>query len=79
MLKNSDNYALYTHEESIDLANKMESADILVYHDKSFITDNHNMAHDGLKGVTEYIYKHNIALHIHGHLHENYAENYYVN
>lgn len=72
--KNSDNYALYTHEESSDLANKMESADILVSHDKPFTKDNHNMAHDGLKGITEYIYKHNIAIHIHGHLHESYEE-----
>ena len=48
----------------------MEKADILVTHDKPFIEDMHNPAHDGLKGITEYIYKNHIGIHIHGHLHE---------
>ena len=69
--KNSNEYVLYTHEESIQIANNIEKADILITHDKPFIQDNHNSAHDGLKGITEYIYKNHIALHIHGHLHEN--------
>ena len=43
-------------------------------HDKAFIEDNHNPSHDGLKGITEYIYKNHIALHIHGHLHEEKEE-----
>ena len=68
--KNSIEYALYTHEESIELADKLEDADILVTHDKPFIEDKHNPAHDGLKGITKYIYKNHIPLHIHGHLHE---------
>lgn len=68
--KNSNEYVLYTHEESIQIANNIEKADILITHDKPFIQDNHNSAHDGLKGITEYIYKNYIALHIHGHLHE---------
>lgn len=68
--KNSSEYCLYTHEESIDIANKIKEADIFVSHDKPFTEDNHNFAHDGLKGVTEYIYKNHIPLHIHGHLHE---------
>lgn len=68
--KNTEDYVLYTHEESIEIANKMEEADILVTHDKAFTEDNHNPTHDGLKGITEYIYKNHIALHIHGHLHE---------
>ena len=56
------------------IANNMENADILVTHDKPFISDNHNPAHDGLKGITEYIYKNHIAIHIHGHLHEEKEE-----
>lgn len=68
--KNSIEYALYTHEESIELADKLEDADILVTHDKPFTEDKHNPAHDGLKGITKYIYKNHIPLHIHGHLHE---------
>ena len=73
--KNSDSYVLFTHEESIELANNMEKADILVTHDKAFTEDHHDMAHDGLKGITEYIYKNHISTHIHGHLHEEYEEN----
>ena len=72
--KNSNEYVLYTHEESIQIANNIEKADILITHYKPFIQDNHNSAHDGLKGITEYIYKNHIALHIHGHLHENKEE-----
>lgn len=68
--KDSDNYAMYTHEESIEIANKMEEADILVSHDKPFIKKEFGDAHDGLKGITEYIYKNNISIHVHGHLHE---------
>lgn len=72
--KSSNEYVLYTHKESIEIANNMENADILVTHDKPFISDNHNPAHDGLKGITEYIYKNHIAIHIHGHLHEEKEE-----
>lgn len=68
--KNSDQYALYTHEESIDIANRMDEADILVSHDKPYTEKQFGDAHDGLKGITEYIYKNKIPLHIHGHLHE---------
>lgn len=69
--KNSENYALYTHEESIEIANKMGYADILISHDKQFTKDNHSPAHDGLKGITEYLYKNRVPLNIHGHLHED--------
>lgn len=69
--KDSENYALYTHEESIEVANKMGYADILISHDKPFTEDNHCPAHDGLKGITEYLYKNRVPLNIHGHLHED--------
>lgn len=72
--KNSDNYALYTHEESIEIANTMESADILITHDKPFTNGKEWDAHSGMKGITEYIYKNHIPLHIHGHLHEESEE-----
>lgn len=68
--KISDQYALYTHEESIDIANRMNEADILVSHDKPYIQKQFGDAHDGLKGITEYIYKYKFPLHIHGHLYE---------
>lgn len=72
--KNSEQYALYTHEESIEIANKIKQADILISHDRPFIEDTHDDAHDGLKGITECIYRNHIPLHIHGHLHEDSEE-----
>ena len=56
------------------IANDMEAADILVSHDKPFTEKQYGDAHDGLKGITQYIYKNNIPLHIHGHLHEESEE-----
>ena len=72
--KDSKDDALYTHEESIEIANKIKSADILITHDKAFTEDRHNPAHDGLKGITKYLYENHIPLHIHGHLHEESEE-----
>ena len=65
---------MQTHEESIELSEQMESADILISHDKAYIFDRHDNVHDGLKGITNYIYKNHIPLHIHGHLHEEFEE-----
>lgn len=67
-------YGMLSQEESIELAKNMKSADILVSHDKAYIYDRHDNVHDGLKGITDYIYKNHIPLHIHGHLHEEYEE-----
>lgn len=67
-------YGMYSHEESIEIADKMPEADILVSHDRPFITDNNDNVHDGLKGVTYYCYKNHIKLEIHGHLHEETEE-----
>lgn len=67
-------YGMYTHEESIEIANKMPEADILVSHDKPFTIDNNDNVHDGLKGITYYCYKNHIKLEIHGHLHEETEE-----
>jgi len=72
--KDSNEYAMYSHEDSIKIADSMDEADILVSHDKPFTEDHHNGAHDGLKGITEYIYKNHISTHIHGHLHEESEE-----
>ena len=68
------NYGMMTQEESIELAEKMESADILISHDKPYIWDRNDDVHDGLKGITYYIYKNHIPIHIHGHLHEEFEE-----
>ena len=65
---------MYTHEESIQIAENMPGADILVSHDRPFIKDNHDNVHDGLKGITYYLYKNHVPLEIHGHLHEESEE-----
>ena len=70
----SGDYGMMTQEECSDLAKNMDSADILVSHDKAYIFDKNDNVHDGLKGITEYIYKNHIPLHIHGHLHEEMEE-----
>ena len=65
---------MITQEECSDLAKNMNSADILVSHDKAYVFDRNDNVHDGLRGITEYIYKNHIPLHIHGHLHEEMEE-----
>lgn len=68
------NYGMQTQEECLQLVENMDSADILISHDKAYIYDKNDNVHDGLKGITEYIYKNHIPLHIHGHLHEEFEE-----
>ena len=72
--KNSNDYVMYSHEESINIANKILDADILVSHDRPFIKEQYGESHDGLKGITECIYRNHIPLHIHGHIHEESEE-----
>jgi len=70
----SGDYGMMTQEECLDLVKNMERADILVSHDKAYVLDRNDNVHDGLKGITEYIYRHRVPLHIHGHLHEEMQE-----
>lgn len=70
----SGDYGMLTQEECLELEQNMKSADILVSHDKAYIYDRHDNVYDGLKGITDYIYRNHIPLHIHGHLHEEYEE-----
>lgn len=67
-------YGMMTQKECLQLEQNMDSADILVSHDKAYIYDRHDNVHDGLKGITDYIYRNHISLHIHGHLHEEFEE-----
>lgn len=68
--KDSNEYVMYSHEDSIKIADTIEKSDILISHDKTFTKNEFGKSHDGLKGITKYIYKNHISLHIHGHLHE---------
>lgn len=62
----------FTHEESIDFLNSLSDVDILISHDKPFIFDYKDLAHDGLKGITKYIYEKRVPINIHGHIHKSY-------
>ncbi len=72
--KNED-YPMYTHEESIELLDSMETVDILLSHDKPFTIDTGDNVHDGLKGITKYIYDRKVPINIHGHLHKSSLTN----
>lgn len=65
--KNSDR-SMMTDEESISFAKALPHADILISHDIPK-RDTKDLAHSGLKGIAMYLEEHQIALHIHGHLH----------
>ncbi|MBQ8218406.1 MAG: metallophosphoesterase family protein [Bacilli bacterium] len=68
------NAPLFTHEQSIDIANSLGEADILFTHDRAYIDDSSDHAHCGLLGISEYLCKNRVPIHIHGHTHENKIE-----
>lgn len=63
----------FTQEESILFLKDKPAVDILFSHDGPF-DDNmiNNPAHQGLFGITYYLYKNNVSYNIHGHLHNPY-------
>jgi Icc-related predicted phosphoesterase len=63
---------LYDDDESVEIADCMEAANILISHDgPKFFHGDRDFAHSGLEGITHYCQKHNVPLNIHGHHHEN--------
>lgn len=63
----------FTQEESVDFFDNFESVDILISHDTRFDPEKLNdPAHQGLIGITNYIYEKKIPYHIHGHIHDSY-------
>jgi len=65
----------FTQEESITFLEQQEKVDILLSHDKKFDFEKiKDPAHQGLIGITNYIFKKKIPIHIHGHIHENYEK-----
>ncbi len=67
----NEEYPMYTHEESIEFLDRMEEVDILLSHDKPFIRDTGDNVHDGLKGITKYLYDKQVPINIHGHIHDS--------
>lgn len=63
----------FSQIESIEFLNDKEEVDILVSHDTKFNSDRENdPAHQGLFGITYYLFKNKVPYHIHGHIHEPY-------
>lgn len=64
----------FTQEESIVFLENQPQVDILISHDRKYdYTKKNDLAHQGLIGITNYIFKNKIPIHIHGHIHENYC------
>lgn len=69
----SVDFPSFTQEESINFFNNFESVDILISHDTRFNPEKiKDPAHQGLIGITNYIYEKKIPYHIHGHIHDSY-------
>lgn len=65
----------FTQRESILFLNNKPGVDILVSHDNSFDSSMvNNPAHQGLFGITYYLFKNKVSYHIHGHLHNPYRK-----
>lgn len=68
-------FPCFTHDESIVFLENKERVDILVTHDKKFDSEKlRDPAHQGLIGITNYIYKNRVPINIHGHIHEPYKK-----
>ena len=69
------NFPSFTQEESIFFLNDKPSVGILVRHDNRFDSKmNNNPAHQGLFGITYYLFKNRTPYHIHGHVHNTYVK-----
>ena len=65
----------FTQQESIKFLNNLPKVDILLSHDGKFDDRKSNdPAHQGLFGITYYLYKNKVSYHIHGHLHKSYKK-----
>ncbi len=63
----------FTQEDSIKFLMNKEPADILVSHDGPFNEGMiNNPAHQGLFGITYYLFKNRVKYNIHGHLHNEF-------
>ena len=60
---------IYTQEESLEIAKNLVDLDILISHDTYYFDEVGDISHQGMKGITEAIYRNHTPIHIHGHLH----------
>ena len=59
----------FTQVESVGFAEKIEKADILISHSGPYYKNNANIIHNGLLGISYYLFKNKVPYNIHGHLH----------
>lgn len=62
---------IFTQEESLELAKSLNDVDIIISHDTYYFDEVGDISHQGMKGITEAIYRNHSPIHIHGHLHSN--------
>lgn len=69
---NNGNYIGHTQEEALEIAEKMEKADILMTHTSpKGIHEIDQDVHIGFEAINKYIEKYKPLLHLHGHQHFN--------
>ena len=67
------NFPSFSQEDSIRFLNDKEPVDILLSHDGPFNDEStNNPAHQGLFGITYYLYKNHVKYNVHGHIHERF-------
>lgn len=63
----------FSQRDSIKFLDEKPQVDILVSHDTKFNTNaERDPAHQGLFGITYYLFKNQVPYHIHGHIHNPY-------
>ncbi len=65
-----EDYPSFTHAESYEFLSRMDKVDILLSHSGPFWNHNTDPVHNGLKGITIYLYQKKVPINIHGHLHK---------
>ncbi len=70
-----DDFPSFTQKESIEFLVDKPKVDILVSHDAPYgFSDRSDVAHQGLFGITYYLFKNKVPHCIHGHLHTPYEK-----
>lgn len=65
-----ENFPSFSQKESIEFLDSKGKVDILVSHDAPFeMSGRNDVAHQGLFGITYYLFKNKVPYCIHGHLH----------
>lgn len=73
----NDYYSMYSNEEGKAMLSELPDCDILITHDKPcYFTPISTSSHSGLVGIGDYIKTKKPAFVFHGHLHDNYVEQY---